>query len=279
MARAIVSINKADDNSEIQGLDFPTDGSGIEVQDGFKKVDLTLTGTVTGTAPGDGTKVNVVWKENEGSDEITAVLGVFTKTDSGATITGLSLKGKFQFQFFGVMEIEDPNNAEALKRAKASAADVGKTADEITSAPTARISISVGNMNPDGDWIIDLSNSQVEGGGSYIDIRALIDWVKSKDTSLTKDPALPDSQEVVLKDKNNQSLDLPTIEKYRIEFKDFWYNITKKTFKIDVQSKSGDELTIGAFTIKQLGFTLTNDASEADYKKLMPAEEDKASEE
>lgn len=273
MARTLVSITKVADDSKITGLSFPTDGSGIEIQDGFQKIDLTLTGT---TAPATPMKVNVVWKENDSDPDennITAVLGTITKTATGATITGLSLKGKFQFQFFGVMEIADPDNQAALTRAKASATDVGKTAAEITAAPTARISISVGNMNPEGDWIIDLSNNKVEGGGSYVDIQALINWVKTKDTSITQDPALPDSNQFDLKDGKNQSLDLAKIKQYRIEFKAFWFNITKKTFKIDVQSKSGDELTIGAFTIKQLGFTLTNDASEADYKKLMPAKE------
>jgi hypothetical protein len=139
----------------------------------------------------------------------------------------------------------------------------------IKSPPAATIRIRVSNMNPEGDWIIDFSDK----GESSVNVGAVIRWIQNKNSgekSTAGNPELPSGEGFDIKDKDGEVIDFSTVQDYNIDFKSFWFNLTKKIFKIDVQSREGDHLNIGPFTIKKIGFTLTNQASPAAYQKLLP---------
>ena len=316
-----------------------TAGEDLKVTDGtdFKQINIMLSDTAATKTAGfeNGAKVDVEWKEDGQTN--TAVGGTL-KVDGTApavkyTISGLTLKGDFQFQFFGVIEIGDPALkgktidatliADLKKKATAVASDPLKKAeldekvktaeealenattlqaekdkktaliakgDALTPAqiteltkinlalakdPTvaARISVNIGNMNGPKHWILDFSAKTNNGPGSYVNLTALIDWIKST-SGQQGEIKLPTEDGIPLKDGGNDF----NPAAYIIEFKELWFNLTTGTFSIDIKSTEGSELTFGALTVKEVGFVVTNAASADDYKKLAGSSEKKEGE-
>lgn len=112
------------------------------------------------------------------------------------------------------------------------------------------VSIRLGNIpserNLKADWIIDFSDKQDGAPGTSIKLNELVEWIQSKSGD-TATVSFPPSKEG---DKK--------LEDYSIEFKEFYYNVTQNTFDFNVQSKDGDTIQFGNFTIKKVGFRVTN---------------------
>lgn len=112
------------------------------------------------------------------------------------------------------------------------------------------VSVRIGNIpserNPKADLIIDFSDKQDGAPGTSIKLNDLVGWIQGKSgdkTAVSFPPAQSDGKD---------------IKNYEIEFKEFYYNITQNTFDFNVQSKDGDEMKFGNFTIKKAGFRVTN---------------------
>ncbi len=52
------------------------------------------------------------------------------------------------------------------------------------------------------------------------------------------------------------------VKDFEIIFNEFHFNMTSKTFKFDVQSKKDQSITFGNFTLKEVGFLVTNEPYE-----------------
>lgn len=125
-------------------------------------------------------------------------------------------------------------------------------------APTAIISVRMGNMGKgtNRQWVIDLSDKQDGNPPSNLNVSALISWAKAKANEQSEpeiDPEIKTGDGVALKDK---------LQTFIVNFEQFHFNITKKTFDIDIRSTEGSEITFGAFTLKEVGFQLTNEVKE-----------------
>ncbi len=137
--------------------------------------------------------------------------------------------------------------------------------------PTAIISVRVGNINERRDWLIDLSDKKDGAPGTSVRLDSLVAWAQGK-TGDTTDVALPSTGE---EDPGNQ----PTLKDFTVEFNQLHFNITQKTFDIDVSSKEGNQITFGNFTIQNVGFRLTNETVEVSEKtKELPEDKEKEKE-
>ena len=104
--------------------------------------------------------------------------------------------------------------------------------------------------------MIDLSDRQEGNPPSSLNVSALIKWVKGKASEQAEpeiDPEIKTGDGTPLKDK---------LKTFIVNFEQFHFNITKKTFDIDIRSAAGSEITFGAFTLKEVGFQLTNEVKE-----------------
>ena len=119
--------------------------------------------------------------------------------------------------------------------------------------PVAVISVRIGNLNPRRDWIIDLSDRQDEAAGTSVRLDSLIAWAGGQTGDDTTAVAIPQTGD-------EASGDTPELKDFTVEFNAFNFNVTQKTFDIDVSSKKGDAITFGALTIKNVGFRVTNEA-------------------
>lgn len=153
---------------------------------------------------------------------------------------GLSINGK--------LEIKDPAAADS-------------------DPSSAIISVRMGNMGKgtNRQWVIDLSDRQDGNPPSSLNLSALIKWVKAKSKEQSEpeiDPEIKTADGTPLKDK---------LQTFIINFEQFHFNITKKTFDIDIRSAEGSEITFGAFILKEVGFQLTNEVRKEE-KKPAPKE-------
>lgn len=124
------------------------------------------------------------------------------------------------------------------------------------------LSVRFGNMNKNKDWIIDFSDKTSGAPGTKIKLTQLIEWINKKNKEITDEQKKDNVPEVALIIPPGISpTDQVKIANYEIIFKEFHFNITKKTFRIEVSSggEENQEITFGAFTIKKLGLILTNE--------------------
>ncbi len=177
--------------------------------------------------------IQVAWAD--GDKSVARGIGgkfTITDTDTKVTISGLTDASKFSLGLNGQVAIGPENNE----------------------AAAALLSVRVGNLrstqNPSGDWIIDFSDKTDGATGSDINLKVLIDWI-SKKTGDKPDPNL--MPEVKAEDGNAKKP-----EDFIIQFKNFYFNITQKTFDFWVVSKEGQSIQFGNFTIKKAGFRITN---------------------
>lgn len=116
----------------------------------------------------------------------------------------------------------------------------------------SKVSVKVGNADsPFNDKIIDLSS----GGETKIDLMELIQWNKFNTGSETTLPEGISAQGFIL---------------YVNAFR---YNVTRKTFKIDIRSGSGSKKSsfkiADGFELTDLGFLLTNEQNEPQETKAL----------
>lgn len=122
------------------------------------------------------------------------------------------------------------------------------------------VSVRIGNLptakNPKADWLIDFSDKEDGAPGTSIALKDLVEWIQSKSKDTTK-------------------IEYPKLEKggkpedFQIVFKEFYYNITQNTFDFNVQTKDGNEIKFGDFTIKKAGFRITNTPVVLETKALL----------
>jgi len=192
--------------------------------------------------------IQVTW--SEGQKVVTrAVGGTCTKEGAKATISGLLDVSKYSFGVHGKLSIGPKTKPDAVS-----------------------LSVRVGNIpsvqNKKADWIIDFSDTVDGGDPSSIKLNELVAWLKDKSGDEDADVVFPETDEAdgAVQPKN-----------FEIVFKKFYYNITQNTFDFDVESKDKDdegkasEIKFGNFTIKKVGFRVTN--------APVPVEEAKAGEE
>lgn len=179
----------------------------------------------------EGDNVQVIWSEGA-KEVIRAVGGTFESKAGKITISGLESVSKYSFDVNGQLLIGPENKLPS---------------------PVV-LSVRIGNIrsakNPKGDSIINFSDKEDGAPGTSIKLKELVDWIKEKSED-TETVAFPE-QEGADADAANQPKNL------EIEFKEFYYNITQKTFDFNVQSKADTQMTFGNFTIKKVGFRVTN---------------------
>lgn len=174
--------------------------------------------------------IGVIWEE-DGKEVIRAVGGTLEKKGKEATISGLESVSKYSFDVNGQLSIGPKDKPDAVS-----------------------LSVRVGNIrsakNPKADTIINFSDTEDGATESSIKLNDLVDWIKDKsgDTEVVKFPEKEGLDE--------KSPDQP--KNFEIVFKKFYYNITQKTFDINVQSKENNEIKFGAFKITKVGFRVTN---------------------
>jgi hypothetical protein len=177
--------------------------------------------------------IQVTWS-NGATDITRAVGGTFAQTGTAVTISGLVNASKYSVGVNGQIAIGPEGN----------------------DAAAALVNVRVGNLvtvqNPKGDWIIDFSDKTDDAAGSEINLKVLIDWIMKNtgDTTVPQLPAVKGEDGVVKKP-----------EDFIIQFKDFYFNTTQKTFDFWVTSKEGQNIKFGNFTIKKVGFRVTNVAA------------------
>ena len=188
----------------------------------------------------------VDWEDEKGSNQAKG----FEHSYEGKkfTLSNLEPVVGFGLSINGKLEIKDPAAAP-------------------TDQSSAIISVRMGNMGKgtNRQWVIDLSDTQDGNPPSSLNLSALIKWVKAKSKEQTEpeiDPDIKTGDGTPLKDK---------LQTFIINFEQFHFNITKKTFDIDIRSAQGSEITFGAFTLKEVGFQLTNEARKEE-KKPAPKE-------
>jgi hypothetical protein len=178
--------------------------------------------------------IQVTWA-NGATVVYRAVGGTFALSGTTVTISGLANASKYSVGINGQLAIGPEGN----------------------DAAAAILNVRMGNLvtkiNTKGDWIIDFSDRIDDAGGSEINLKVLIDWI-TKNTGDTAAPQLPD-----IKGEDGTT---KKPEDFIILFKDFYYNITQKTFDFWVTSKEGQTIKFGAFTIKKVGFRVTNIATD-----------------
>lgn len=195
---------------------------------------ITATGVTAATWATFATandNIQVTWS-NGATVVSRAVGGTFAQTGTTVTISGLANASKYSVGVNGQLLIGPEGQ------------------DDAAAIVNVRMGNLVTKINPKGDWIIDFSDKTDDAGGSSINLKVLIDWIKRNTGDTGAVPELPPvkGEDGVAKKP----------EDFIIEFKDFYYNITQKTFDFWVTSKDGQTITFGAFTIKKVGFRVTN---------------------
>lgn len=176
----------------------------------------------------------VDWTDEKGNNQAKGFEHSYA--DKTFTLSNLEPVASFGLNINGKLEIKDPNAAQP-------------------DPPTAIISVRMGNMGKgtNRQWVIDLSDRQDGNPPSSLNVSALIKWVKAKANESSEpeiDPEIKTKDGTPLKDK---------LQTFIVNFEQFHFNITKKTFDIDIRSAEGSEITFGAFTLKEIGFQLTNE--------------------
>jgi hypothetical protein len=182
--------------------------------------------------------IQVIWSEGQKA-VVRAVGGTCTKEGSKTTISGLLDVSKYSFGVHGKLSIGPKTNPDAVS-----------------------LSVRVGNIpsvqNKKADWIIDFSDTVDGGDPSSIKLIELIEWVKDKSGDADADVVFPETEGAGAASQPKN---------FEIVFKKFYYNITQNTFDFDVESKDKDgegkpsEIVFGNFTIKKVGFRVTNVAA------------------
>lgn len=177
--------------------------------------------------------IQVTWSEDANVNR--AVNGTLDITNKA--ITGLVDVSKYSVGLSGQIGIGPKTNPEAVL-----------------------VSVRIGNIpserNPKSDWIIDFSDKEDGAPGTYIKLNELVEWIQSKSGDKAA-VSFPPSE-----DGNKK------IGDYTIEFKEFYYNTTQNTFDFNVQSKDGDTIQFGNFTIKKVGFRVTNTPQTVEKKAI-----------
>jgi hypothetical protein len=173
--------------------------------------------------------IQVTWTDNGGKTH-RAVRGRLVLKDKTATISNLLDVSKYRAQVSGKLGIGPNSNPNA-----------------------AQISVSIGNLNEEQDWIINLSDKQDGDTGSAINFKALIEWINTKNKEEGRKLEPPTDSASTEGNDGKKSLN-----DFTIEFKEFYFNITQKTFDIWVASKADEEIAFGAFTIKKVSVRVTN---------------------
>jgi hypothetical protein len=179
--------------------------------------------------------IQVTWEETVGNKKTARFAGGhFDKLNGRAfTISGLQDYSSVTVDFFGTIEIgPKPVN--------------GQQAPGV-----AAISVRVGNNNPGRETIIDLSDGD-KGDKSSLDLAGLIAWVSENGLGETTLPALPESTDANAGEK-------PDPKKFILDFNAFRFNVTRKAFRFEVESQDGQELKFSVFTLKKVGFLITNE--------------------
>jgi hypothetical protein len=186
--------------------------------------------------------IQVTWTDDTTPNKplARAVNGTYSiSDDKTVTISGLQDASKYSIGINGQIAIGKPGATDA-----------------------ALVSISMGNIrseaNPKADTIINLSDKTYSDKGTQINLTALLAWIQGQDEGSEK-PALPEAGD------GTPSPIKPN--DFMIEFKELYYNITQKTFDIDVHNSAGSEITFGAFTIKNVGLRITNTPIELPKKE------------
>lgn len=172
----------------------------------------------------------VSWTDEKGDNKVRGSSSRCEYANGTFTASELTVVYGFGLNFNGKMKIKDPDTGD----------------DDPVSA---EISVRIGNMGEGtrGQWVIDLSDKQGGAAGSSLNVGALIAW--SKKNAGAGQPELPPMEETQKQKLNNLIID----------FKEFHFNITKKTFDIDVRSRPGSKLQIGSFIIEEVALQLTNE--------------------
>jgi hypothetical protein len=211
--------------------------------------------------------IQVTWTDNGGKTH-RGVGGRWAKEDDTITISNLLDVSQYSVGLTGKLAIGEDENKAAL------------------------ISVSIGNLNPAREWIINFSDKQDGDKGTYIKLVALINWIKEKNKQDTQEVTYPKiktlpaannkaaenpdnkSKEVTnnalaenqgstpdgAENKKPEVVEVKAVEPkdFVIEFKSFYYNITQKTFDVWVASKENESISFEGFTIKNVGFRVTN---------------------
>lgn len=187
----------------------------------------------------------VEWTDDKGTNKAKGLEHSYA--DKTFTLSNLEPALSFGLNLNGKLEIKDPSLPP-------------------DGAPTAIINVRMGNMGQGTkqQWVIDLSDKQDDNPPSSLNVSALIKWVKAK-ADEKDDPAL--DSEITTSDGKPLKDQLAD---FVIEFEQFHFNISKKTFDIDIRSKKGSEITFKMFTLKEVGFQLTNEVKQE--KKPAPKE-------
>lgn len=181
--------------------------------------------------------IQVTWSEGQ-KVVVRAVGGTYRKEGSKASISGLLDVSKYSFGIHGKLSIGPKAKPDAVS-----------------------LSVRVGNIpsvqNKKADLIIDFSDTVDGGDPSSIKLNELVAWLKDKSGDEDADVVFPEAD----------GADGAQPKNFEIVFKKFYYNITQNTFDFDVESKDKDdegkasEIVFGNFTIKKVGFRVTNVAA------------------
>ncbi|WP_452598682.1 hypothetical protein [Pontimicrobium sp. MEBiC01747] len=184
--------------------------------------------------------IQVVWKDGNKVIE-TTVGGTIKKEGTEA--------GKVKITINGLMKM--PGLSLDLRGQIA----IGPKNPKPGQPEAALVSVRMGNTKTDknlkGDKFIDFSDKTDGAPGSYIRLDQLVAWIK-EETESTATVTYPE-----LKDANDA--EVPDVQEFLIEFKEFHFNIDQKTFDFNVQSRKDDEFKFGNFTIKNVGFRISNE--------------------
>lgn len=211
-------------------------------QDNFATTIINEEGTHADWASFNTTdNIQVTW--NNGTSAVYRGVGGTVKLE-GEAGTG---KGK--------ITISSLSNASKYSVGLNGQIDIGPTPADPKNVPVS-VSVRIGNIptpsNPRGDMLIDFSDKEDGAPGTSIELGALINWIQGQTGDSEATIALPE-----IKDDAGAPKDL---KKFRILFNAFHFNTTQNTFDFDVSSEDGDSITFGNFTIKKVGFRVTNEA-------------------
>lgn len=205
-------------------------------------------------------KDEVIVTYTEGNDSTKPIIkeGTYTITDNTKiSITGLKDVSGMTVNFVGRIKVGDPNA-------------------DANSNEAVMLSVRFGNMNKNRDWIIDLADRTNGAPGTYIKLTELIAWInrQNTDSKNTEISGSNTASTVVLEKPGGLSDDdFNKIDKedFTIEIKALRFNITQKTFRIEVSSKQDETITFGAFTILKVGLLLTNERWTEEETKAISA--------
>lgn len=189
---------------------------------------FTVTGANLTPLPGfaqDNDNIQVTW--TDGTNTHRAIGGQYKATDNAITISNLIDVSQYGVDLTGALEIGPQGGA-------------------------IKLSVKIGNMNPQHAWIIDFSDKSNGHTGSNIKLNALIDWIKGVSNDKTT-PTLPK----VKTDPNAPEKDPGD---FTIVFKNFYYNTQTNTFDFWIESEQNESISFldGKLKITQLGFRVTN---------------------